>query len=92
MSWFGLGVAGQQQLAAIGGGQVHVDHLHSGELLEHATRRQSGRQRKQATAKGDVQAIRQEGDENVGLDTRLELVKDRPDGEIVPCFRADLSP
>ena len=82
-----LGVAGQQQLAAIGGGQVHVDHLHGGELFEHAARRQPRRQRMQAAAKGDVQAIGQKGDEDVGLDARLELVKDRPDGEIAPRFR-----
>ena len=41
----------------------------------------------QAAAKGDVQAIGQKGDEDVGLDARLELVKDRPDGEIAPRFR-----
>jgi len=52
---FGLGVAG-----AIGGRQVHVDHLHSGELLEHAARRQPRRQSMQTPRKGDVQAMGQE--------------------------------
>ena len=79
---FGLGVAGEHQLAAIGGWQVHVDHLYRGELLEHAARRQPGRQSMQAPRKGDVQAIGQEGDEDVGLDARLDLVKDRPDREV----------
>jgi hypothetical protein len=36
----------------------------------------------QAPGEGDVQAIGQEGDEDVGFDARLELVKDRPDREI----------
>ena len=36
----------------------------------------------QTARKGDVQAIGQEGDEDVGLNARLELVKDRPDREV----------
>jgi len=79
---FGLGVAGEHQLAAIGGRQVHVDHLHSGKLLQDTARRQSRCQRMQAPRESDVQAIGQEGDEDVRLDARLALVKDRPDREI----------
>ena len=79
---FGLGVAGEHQLAAVGGWQVHVDHLHGGELLEHAARRQPGRQSMQSPRKGDVQAIGQEGDEEVRLNAGLELVKDRPDRQV----------
>ena len=79
---FGLGVAGEQQLAAVGGRHVHVDHLHGGELLQHAARREPRRQRMQAPRKCDVQAIGQEGDEDVRLDARLKLVKDRPDCEV----------
>ena len=73
---FGLGIAGEQQLAAVGGRQVHVDHLHGGELLQHAARRQPGRQRMQAPRKSDMQAIGQKGDEDVRLNTCLELMKD----------------
>jgi hypothetical protein len=40
----GLGVAGQQQLASIGGRQMDIDHLHGGEFLQCATRGQPGRQ------------------------------------------------
>ena len=36
----------------------------------------------QAPRKSDVQAIGQEGDEDVGLNTCLELVKDRPDRQV----------
>ena len=42
---FGLGIAGEQQLAAVGGRQVDIDHLHGGELFQHAARCQPGRQR-----------------------------------------------
>ena len=84
---FGLGVAGEYQLAAVGGRQVHVDHLHGGELIEHAARRQPGRQRMQAPRKSDVQAIGQEGDEDVRLNACLNLVKDRPDRQVAPRLR-----
>src|SRR5580693_3079575 len=78
----GLGVAAEQQFTAVGGRQVHVDHLHGGKLLQHAARRQPRRQRVQAPRQRDMQAIGQEGNENVGLNARLALVKDRPDREI----------
>ena len=84
---FGLGIAGEQQLAAVGGRQVDIDHLHGGELFQHAARRQPGRQRMQAPRKSDVQAIGQEGDEDVRFDAGLNLVKDRPDRQVAPCFR-----
>jgi hypothetical protein len=61
---------------------VDVDHLHGGKLFQHATRGQPGSERAQAARQSDVQAIGQEGDEDVRLDARLELVKDRPNREI----------
>jgi hypothetical protein len=47
-----------------------------------AARRQPRRQRMQAPRQRDVQAIGQEGNEDVRLDAGLELVKDRPDREV----------
>ena len=41
----------------------------------------------QAPRESDVQAIGQEGDEDVRLDAGLELVKDWPDREIAPRLR-----
>ena len=72
-------MAGEYQLAAISSRQMHVDHLHGRKLLQDAARRQPRRQCVQAPRQRDVQAVGQEGDEDVGLDARLELVKDRPD-------------
>jgi hypothetical protein len=40
----------------------------------------------QAPFKSDVQAIGQEGNEDMRLDAGLELVKDRPDREIALRF------
>ena len=41
----------------------------------------------QAPRQSDVQAVGQEDDEDVRLDARLELVKDRPDCEVAPRLR-----
>ena len=83
----GLGVAGQQQFAAVGGRDMEIDHLHGGELFDDATRRQAGGQRMQPPGERDVEAIGEEGDKDVRLDARLVLVKDRADGEVAPCLR-----
>ena len=45
-----LGLAGQQQLSAVSGGNVQVDHLHGGELFDGAARRQAGGQRMEPAA------------------------------------------
>ena len=52
-----FGVAGQRDDAGIGGGDLHVDHLHGGELFQDAARGEARRQGAQAPAQGDVQAI-----------------------------------
>ena len=77
-----LGVAGEDQLAAVGGRDVHIDHLHGGELLDHAARRQPRRQGVQSSIQRDVQAIGEEGDEDMCLDASLELMEDGTDGQI----------
>ena len=78
----GLGEAGKDDLAAVGGGQMHVDHLQGGELLERATRGQAWGEVVQAAGQGDLQAIGEEGDEDVGFDTLLVLMEDRADREV----------
>ena len=78
----GLGVAGQLQFAAVGSGDVDVDHLNGGEFLEQLRGVRPGRQRFQAAAEGDVQTIGEKGDEDVRLDAPGLLMVDRPDGEV----------
>jgi len=58
------------------------DHLNGGELLEQTARGEARRQSFQAKADGNVQAVGEEGDEDVRLDARRLLVMDRPDGEV----------
>jgi hypothetical protein len=79
---FRFGVAGQQQFAAVGRRDMQIDHLHGGELFDEAVRREAWRQGVQAAVERDVEAIGEEGDEDVRLDARCVLVKDRPNGEV----------
>jgi len=76
------GCSGSVRFAAVGGGDVHVDHLNGGEFFEQATRGQTRRQSFQTMADGDVEAVGEEGDEDVGFDALRLLMVDRPDGEI----------
>src|SRR5258708_21316272 len=76
-------VAAQDQRAAIGGREVDVEHLDSGELGEHSPRGEAGRQRLELSAQRDVKAIGQEGDEDVRFDAVLKLVVDRAELQIV---------
>ena len=63
---------------------MDVEHLHGGELVEHRPRREAARQRFEPCAQRDVEAIGQEGDEDVRLDALLRAdgrwgaVADRP--------------
>lgn len=79
---FRLSVAGQLQFTSVCGRDVHVDHLHGGELLERAARGQAGCERMQAPFESDVEAVGEEGDEDVSLDALFMLMEDRTDGEI----------
>src|SRR6202045_1745145 len=83
--WFG--VAGQQQLSAVGRRDMQINHLHGGELFDGAARREARRQGMEAPAECDMEAIGEEGDEDMRLDARCILVKDRPDGEVAPRLR-----
>ena len=61
---------------------MHIDHLHGGELLQHGSRCKPRRQRAQALLQGHLQAVGEEGDKDVGVDTFIELVVDRTDGQV----------
>ena len=83
----GFGMAGKLQFAAVSGRDLHIDHLHRRELVEHAARGETRCQRVQAPRQGGVQAIGQESDEDVRFDAGLVLMEDWPDGEVAPCLR-----
>ena len=80
---FGLGVTAQDELSTVGGRKVHIEHLNGGGLVEHCPRGKSRRQGAQSGAQSHLQAISDKGDENVGLDAMLELVKDGTQLQVV---------
>jgi hypothetical protein len=78
----GVGVAREVELPAIAGRDTHVDHLHGGELLQHAARAQSRDEILGAVTERHVQAVGKEGDHDVRLDAVLALMVDRADRQI----------
>src|ERR1700704_2017268 len=78
----GLGGAGHYQLATVSGRQVHVNHLHGGELLQGAACSESWGQRAQSFGQSDVQAISQKRNQDVCLNAFFTLMKDWPDRQI----------
>ena len=61
---------------------MQIDHLHGGELFDGAAWGQAGRQCVEAAAERDVEAVGEEGDDDMRFDARLVLVTDRADGEV----------
>jgi hypothetical protein len=78
-----FGVTVQDQRTAIGGREEDVEHLDGGEFVEHGPRREAGGQRLELGAQRDVQAVGEEGDEDVRFDAVLKLVIDRAELQIV---------
>src|ERR1700687_6415316 len=73
----------ENQGAAVGSREMHVEHLDGGELVEHGPGGEPGGERLEPSAQRDVQTVSQEGDEDVRLDTVLELMVDRAQVQIV---------
>ena len=78
-----LRVPRQCQVPAVGGRQMDVDHLQSGQLLQDGRGVSPGAHGDARFFKVTVQAVAHEGDEDVRLDALLALMEHRPDGEIV---------
>jgi hypothetical protein len=72
----GLGVAAQDQGASIGGWEVNIEHLDGGELVEDGARGQPRSQRTQTGTQGNVQAVGQKRDKDVGFDAILAPMED----------------
>ena len=76
----GLGVTRKDEVASIGGEQMHIDHVDGGEFLQHGPQGQPWRQGPQTLFEGDLKAIGHKGDKDMRLNARLGLVINRPDG------------
>ena len=73
----------QHQVTAVGGRQVDVHHLQGGELLQHRAGRQARRVLSGEILQRHLQAVGQEGDEDVRLDAPVVLMEDRAHREVV---------
>ena len=82
MVLFRFGVAGQNQGSAVGGREMHVDHLQGGEFFQYGPWGESWGEGFQPVLEGDLEAVSKEGHENVGLDTFIPLVVDRSNGQV----------
>jgi hypothetical protein len=78
-----FGMAAEDEWAAVGGGKVNVEHLDGGELVQHRSGCEAGRQRLEPRAQGDVETIGQKGDEDVRFDALDQLVVDRTPSQVV---------
>ena len=67
-----LGVAREGQLATIGRGKLHVQHLDGGKLVEHSPRCQPASQWPQTGTQRDVQTVGDERDKDVRLDPMFQ--------------------
>ncbi|MBK8121461.1 MAG: hypothetical protein IPK39_21635 [Sulfuritalea sp.] len=74
-------VAAQEQLPAVGGGQIDIDHLQAGELLQHRARSQA-RAGQRAGLHTDLKAVGGESHEDMGFDALVLLMPDRSNSEI----------
>ena len=76
-------VAAHDQGSLIGRREMDIEHLHGRQFVEHGSRREAGRQRLEPSAERDVQAIGEEGDEDVRFDALFALMVDRAQIQIV---------
>ena len=79
----GLGTTGEDQGSAVCCGEVHVEHLDVGELVEDGAGCEAPGDLAQLRAERDVEAVGHEGCEDVSFDAVLELMEDGPQLEIV---------
>ena len=79
----GLCIARQHEFAAIGGGHAHVDHLHCLELRDDLARRDPAGHRPEPGLERDLQAIGEEGYEDVRLDAILPVMEDGANRQVV---------
>ena len=69
-----LRVARQHQFTPVGGGQMHIKHLHGGELLQHRSWGKPAGQWFELGLERDLQAVGKETHEDVRFDAAVLLV------------------
>ena len=72
----------EDDLSSVGCGHMHVDHLDGGELCQGGWRREPWGETLEPTCERHLQVVGEEGDEDVGFNALVALMKDRTDGEV----------
>ena len=72
-----LGVTAEDQHAPVSCREVYIEHLNAGELVEHGSGSEPAGQRLEPGAQRDMEAVGEEGDEDMGFDALFQLVIDR---------------
>ena len=78
MIWFGFGISGEDKLAAVGGWEMHIEHLQDAELVQRLAGREARCFEPKPVLQGDFNAVSDERDEDVSFDAVFALVIDRP--------------
>ncbi|MCX7019125.1 MAG: hypothetical protein WCK47_04565 [bacterium] len=78
----GLCVAAKDDVAPVGCGQMHVNHLDRAELVDDRARREFCGDVVCLVAQRDVKAVCEEADEDVRFDAIVALMPDRADAKV----------
>ena len=65
-------------MATVGGREMHIDHLDRRQFFQDGPRGQPGGELAGPELQSHLQAIGDEGDEDVGFDPVVQLMVDRP--------------
>ena len=76
-----LRVSGQNQPAAVGGGNADIDHLNRGQFFQHGRGRESGGMRQHVMLQRDLKTVGQKRNQNVRVGAMFELMMDRADAQ-----------
>jgi hypothetical protein len=86
----GLGVAGEDDGAAVSGGDLHVEHLHRAHLRESFGWSEARSEGLEPLLERDPEAIGHKADKDMCLDAVVFLVMDRADRQVVFHLLEDL--
>ena len=80
--WFRFGISGEDKLAAVGGREMHIEHLQGAELIQCLAGSKARCFEPKSVLQDDLNAVSDERDEDVGFDAVFALVIDRPHRQI----------
>ena len=80
--WFRVGISGEDEFAALGGRELHIQQRQSAELVQRLAGCETWCFEPEPVLQGDLNAIGKESDKDVSFDAMFKLVIDRPHRQI----------